>query len=108
MFSKFLCECVLRLQFTLSSCVPILANTVPSPVMGVEGHCSVVVWKEPNEPNGEIRNYTLYFIPNNGNDLGRMVNTTDNQLFFVIKNKYELPHVMDNESIFVKVCVVCV
>lgn len=82
-------------------------------MIGVEGHCSVIVWKEPNEPNGVISSYTLYFIPNNDSDMemaidrddkGRIVTTTNNQLFFVINNNVELP---ESESIFVKVtCVI--
>ena len=76
---------------------------------GVEGHCSVIVWKEPNEPNGDISNYTLFFIPNNDSDVGMatdrddkgtVVTTTNNQLFFVINSTFKLP---ENESIFVKV-----
>lgn len=99
--------CPLTIHFVLVSSPSF--NTVPSPVTGVEGHCSVIVWKEPNEPNGEISNYTLFFIPNNdGNegmaidrdDMGRIITTTNNQLFFVINNTFDLP---ENESIFVKV-----
>lgn len=94
---------------TYRSLCPPPFNTVPSPVTGVEGHCSVIVWKEPNEPNGEISNYTLFFIPNNdGNEgmatdsdgIGMSITTPNNQLFFVINNTFNLP---ESESIFVKV-----
>ena len=62
----------------------------PGPVAGVEGHCSVVVWNEPKEPNGRILNYTLVFIPNTGDD-DLEIQTADDRTSYVIRPGFLLP-----------------
>ena len=71
---------------------------------GVEGHCSVVVWNVPKEPNGRIRNYALIFIPNAGNDRGLEIETENDQTSFVIRPELGLQRLLDMGSVFVKVC----
>ena len=75
----------------------------PGPVIGVEGHCSVVVWKEPDEPNGLILNYTILFYLNGGNDSGVLIETADDKTSFVIESKYQLPLIPEGLALFIKV-----
>lgn len=65
--------------------------------------CSVVVWNEPERPNGLIHNYTIFFIPNSGEDFGTEIETTDDKTSFVMKSDIQMPEVPENGSIFVKV-----
>jgi hypothetical protein len=75
----------------------------PGPPEGVEGHCSVVVWKEPAEPNGLIFNYILLFYLNVGNDSGVVLETGSDKTHFVIQSPYQLPLNLEGGNLFVKV-----
>ena len=75
--------------------------SVPGRVAGVQGHCSVVVWEEPTEPNGKILGYELDFFTFNDSTT---VITENIQTFFVIENEYDLPY---GKVIFVNVCLHC-
>ena len=46
--ARVLCMCVLL--------------TVPSRVLDVQQHCTVVVWRQPAETNGHITSYLLTFV----------------------------------------------
>ena len=70
---------------------------------GVEGHCSVVVWNVPKEPNGEILSYTLLFIPNADNDSGLEIETNNDQTRFVIRPESGLQPLLEIGNVFVKV-----
>jgi hypothetical protein len=76
---------------------------IPGPVDGVEGHCSVVVWSVPKEPNGEILSYTLLFISNAGDDSELEIETNNDQTRFVIRPESGLQPLLKIGSIFVKV-----
>ena len=70
---------------------------------GVEGHCSVVVWNAPKEPNGQILSYTLLFIPNTGNDPGLEIETKNDQTRFMIRPESGLQPLLEIGSVIVKV-----
>ena len=63
-------------------------TAAPGPVDGISGHCSVIVWKEPKQPNGVITNYTVVLftkddeVPNETNSA---------QTFYVIEYEALLP-----------------
>ena len=87
-----------------------ISTLEPGPVVGVEGHCSVVVWNEPEQPNGVIINYALLFYLNTGNDSGVLIETEDITTNFVIKSSNQLSLIPDDMDVglFVKVPVCCV
>ena len=78
--------------------------SVPGVVGGVEGHCSVVVWDRPREPNGIIANYTILFFLNVGNDSGVVMETDSDITHFEIESLHQLPLIPQGGSPFVKVC----
>ena len=78
-------------------------NAEPGPVETVQGHCSVLVWDEPNEPNGIITNYTLHFYLNAGNDSGVIVTTDSSVTHFQIRTPHQFPLTPADGSAFVKV-----
>ena len=69
----------------------------PGHVAAVEGHCSVIVWKAPEEPNGKIMNYIIQFLTKTN---FITIKTMSVQTFYVIKTKKILPK---GKYIFVKV-----
>ena len=56
----------------------------PGLVGEIEGHCSVVVWNQPEEPNGVILSYVILFITNED---FTTVRTTTTQTYYVIRSK---------------------
>ena len=76
---------------------------MPGVVGGLEGHCSVVVWDRPNEPNGIISNYTLHFYINVGNDSGVVVETGSDITYFEIQSPHQLPLTPEGGSPFFRV-----
>ena len=91
------------MYYTCTRYIPYYLVTVPGPVDGVEGHCSVVVWNVPKEPNGKILSYGLLFIPNAGDDLGLEIETENDQTRFVIRPESGLQTLLEIGSVFVKV-----
>ena len=69
----------------------------PGRVGAVEGHCSVIVWKAPEEPNGIIMEYKIQFLTNM---YSNTIRTMSAQTFYVIETKEILPK---GKNIFVKV-----
>ena len=69
----------------------------PGPVGKVEGHCSVVVWSQPEETNGVIHSYVIYFVTNEDST---RVRTAATQTYYVIKGVDDIP---SGDGIHVKV-----
>ena len=69
----------------------------PGRVGAVEGHCSVIVWKAPEEPNGKIMEYKIQFLTIM---YSNTIRTMSAQTFYVIETKEILPK---GKNIFVKV-----
>ena len=63
----------------------------------------MVVWNEPEEPNGVVLNYTLLFYLNGGNDSGVLAETVGDKTNYVIESRYELPLIPEDLALFIKV-----
>ena len=55
---------------------------------GIGGHCSVIVWKEPEQPNGIITNYTVVLFTV---EEEVSIETKSAQTFYVIEYEELLP-----------------
>ena len=65
----------------------ISSSSAPSAPQNIRGFCNVIVWEEPQRPNGELTSYDIMFYPQNNPSRGATSRLNNPKTFYITSDR---------------------